>query len=344
MTSTARRGNGILGIVLRRILVLPLVLLGIALIVFTLNRLVPGDPAQVYAGGDRADPADVARLRELWGLDRPVVEQFGRYLGQLLRGDLGWSFSQRADVLDVLAAKTPATIELAVAALVIGIPSGLALGVLAARRPRSWVDRVSSSLAVAGMSTPVFWLGFVLVFVFSVKLGWFPMNGRFSSFAELDEVTGFMTVDALLAGDGGAFVTAVRHLVLPAATLAVLPAAVMARFTRVSFVEVLGSQYILAARAFGIPTRTILWRLAAKNAVLPLINLLSLIVPSLVVGAVLVEIVFTWPGVGRFLLEALQSRDYIVVQSVTLLVGVLYVLLNLVADMAHAALDPRARR
>ncbi|MGI5207679.1 ABC transporter permease [Spirillospora sp. CA-108201] len=344
MTVTARWGNGLLGITLRRLLALPLVLLGIALIVFTLNRLVPGDPAQIYAGGDHANPADVARLRELWGLDQPVVEQFVRYLGQLLRGDFGRSFSQRAEVLDVLAAKAPATIELALAALAIGIPTGVALGVLSARRPRSWIDRMSSSLAVTGMSTPVFWLGFVLIFLFSVRLGWFPMNGRFSSFTRLDDVTGFMTLDALLAGDGGAFVTAVQHLVLPAVTLAVLPAAMMARFTRVSFVEVLGSQYILAAHAFGIRPRTILWRLAAKNAVLPLINLLSLIVPSLVVGAVLVEIVFSWPGIGRFLLEALQSRDYIVVQSVTLLVGVLYVLLNLVADVAHVALDPRARR
>ncbi|MEU8225392.1 ABC transporter permease [Kribbella sp. NPDC048915] len=344
MTASIRWGNGLVGVVLRRLLVLPLVLLGIAVIVFTLNRLVPGDPAQVHAGGDRANPADVARLREEWGLDLPILEQFVRYLGRLLSGDLGWSFTQRADVVDVLAEKAPPTVELALTALLIGVPAGIALGILSARRPRSWVDRLSSSLAVTGMSVPVFWLGFVLVFVFSVTLGWFPMNGRFSSFTRLEDVTGFMTLDAILAADGGAFLTAVRHLVLPAATLAVFPAAVLARFTRASFVEVLGSQYILAAEAFGVPPRTILWRLAAKNAVLPLINLLSLIVPSLIVGAVLVEIVFSWPGIGRFMLEALQSRDYIVVQSVTLLIGVLYVLLNLFADVAHGAVDPRTRR
>lgn len=331
-------------VILGRLAILPVVLLGIVAVVFLLNRAVPGDPAQVYAGGDRADPEVVARLREQWGLDRPLVEQFVLYLGQLLQGDLGWSFSQHAPVVDVLATKVPATVELTLAALVIGIPIGLTLGIRSACSPGSLVDHLCRVLAIGGISVPIFWLGLMLAYFFGVVLGWFPISGRMPAFSDFQPVTGLLVLDSLQRLDFATLLSVLWHMFLPAITLAVYPAAVVARFARSSYLDVLSENYIRTARAFGIPPRTIVGVLATKNAVLPLINLLGLLIPSLIVGAVLVEIVFSWPGIGRFLLDALLARDYIVVQSVTLLVGVLYVLLNLTADILHAVLDPRTRK
>ena len=330
-------------LILFRIATLPFVLLGIVAVVFLLNRAVPGDPAQVYAGGDRADPEVVARLREQWGLDRPLIEQFLLYLGQLLQGDLGWSFSQHAPVVDVLAAKVPATLELTLAALLIGLPIGLALGIRSALSPGSPVDHVCRVLAIGGISVPIFWLGLMLAYLFGVELGWFPISGRMPAFSDFQPITGHLVLDSLLRFDLPMLGSTLWHLVLPAVTLAVYPAAVVARFARSSYLDVLSENYIRTARAFGIRPRVTVGVLATKNAVLPLINLLGLLIPSLIVGAVLVEIVFSWPGIGRFLLDALLARDYIVVQSVTLLVGILYVLLNLTADILHAVLDPRTR-
>lgn len=341
---TAFAPGSLASVVIGRVLILPVVLVGIVAVVFLLNRAVPGDPAQVYAGGDRADPDVVARLREEWGLDRPIFEQFFLYIEQLLRGDLGWSFSQHAPVVDVLASKVPATVELTAAALLIGIPIGLALGIRSARSPGSMIDHVSRILAIGGISIPIFWLGLMLAYLFAVVLGWFPISGRLPAFSSFQPITGFLALDALIRLDFPALGSVFSHLFLPAVTLAVYPAAVIARFARSSYLDVLSENYIRTARAFGIQPRIIIGSLATKNAVLPLINVLGLLIPSLIVGAVLVEIVFSWPGIGRFLLDALLSRDYIVVQSVTLLVGFLYVLLNLAADISHAVLDPRARK
>ncbi|WP_448002153.1 ABC transporter permease [Agromyces bauzanensis] len=330
--------------IIKRLAVLPFILLGIVAIVFLLNRLVPGDPAVVYAGGEQADPVMVEQLRQEWGLDLSLPEQFVRYVGQLVQGDLGWSFSQHKEVVDVLAAKTPATLELAASALLLGVPAGFALGVSSARKQGGFTDHVATTLAIVGISMPLFWFGLMLVYVFSVQLGWFPVSGRIPAFSTFRSITGFNVLDSIITMDASAFGSTLRHLVLPAVTLAIAPAAVMARFARSSFLDVLGENYIRTARAFGLGQRTIIWKLAAKNAVLPLINLLGLIIPSLIVGAVLVEIVFSWPGLGRFLFDALLARDYVIVQSVTLLVGLLYVILNLAADLSHALLDPRTRR
>lgn len=331
-------------LVLRRLAVLPVLLLGTTLLVFALGRMAPGDPAELFAGGHQADPDVVERVREEWGLDDPLPAQYAHYLGRLVRGDLGHSTTQQAEVTDVLRRRLPASLELTVAALLIGVPAGVGLGVAAARRQGSAVDDGARLAAMAGASVPVFWVALVLGYVFSVRLDWLPLSGRLPPFTSVDEVTGFYTVDALVQGDLGLFGSVLRHLALPAITLAIVPAAVMARFARASFLEVLGENYIRTAHAYGIPPRTVVWRLAARNAVLPLITLLSLLLPALIVGAVLIETVFSWPGVGTFLLEALQARDYAVVQSVTLLVAAIYALTGLVADVSYAALDPRTRR
>ncbi|HEY8544849.1 MAG TPA: ABC transporter permease [Acidimicrobiales bacterium] len=331
-------------LVLRRLAVLPVLLLGTTLLVFVLGRMAPGDPAELFAGGHQADPQAVERVREQWGLDDPLPVQYGHYLGRLLRGDLGRSTTQQADVTDVLRRRLPASLELTVGALLIGIPLGVGAGVAAARRRGSAVDDTTRLVAMAGASAPIFWVALVLGYLFSVRLGWLPLSGRLPPFTSVDEITGFYTVDALLDGDLGLFGAVLRHLALPALTLAIVPAAVMARFARSSFLDVLDENYIRTAHAYGIPPRRVVWRWAAKNAVLPLITLLSLLLPALIVGAVLIETVFSWPGVGTFLLEALQARDYAVVQSVTLLVAAIYALAGLAADVAHAALDPRTRR
>jgi ABC-type dipeptide/oligopeptide/nickel transport system permease component len=237
-----------------------------------------------------------------------------------------------------------ATVELSAAALLIGLPTGLALGIFGAWRQRSVADKMSTVVAISGISLPIFWVGLMMVYLFSVVLGWFPLGGRLPAFSEFESRSGIYTVDALLQGDLAGLGIILRHLALPAVTLAIVPTALIARYARASFIDVLGENYIRTARAYGIRPVTIIGRLAAKNAVLPLITVMGLIVPSLLVGTVLVEIVFSWPGVGRFLLDALTSRDYIVVQSMTLLVGVLYVIVNLLADLSYAVLDPRTRR
>lgn len=331
-------------LVLRRLAMLPALLLGTTLLVFVLGRMAPGDPAELFAGGHQADPDAIERVRDEWGLDDPVLVQYGHYLGRLARGDLGRSITQQDEVTDVLGRRLPASLELTVGALLIGVPAGVGLGVAAARRRGSPVDDATRLVAMGGASVPIFWMALVLAYVFSVRLSWLPLGGRLPPFTSVDEVTGFYTIDALLHGDVELFGSVLRHLALPTLTLAIVPAAVMARFARASFLEVLGEDYIRTAHAYGIPPRTVVWRLAFKNAVLPLMTLLSLLLPALIVGAVLIETVFSWPGVGTFLLEALQARDYAVVQSVTLIVAAVYALTGLVADLSYAALDPRTRR
>ncbi|HEY8525175.1 MAG TPA: ABC transporter permease [Acidimicrobiales bacterium] len=331
-------------LVLRRLAVLPVLLLGTTLLVFVLGRLAPGDPAELFAGGHQADPEVIERVRTEWGLEDPLPVQYARYVGRVVRGDLGRSTTQQADVTDVLGRRLPASLELTGGALLIGVPVGVGLGVAAARHRGRALDDASRLVAMAGASAPIFWVALVLGYLFSVRLGWLPLSGRLPPFTTVDEVTGFYTVDALLQGDLDLFGSVLRHLALPVITLAIVPAAVLARFARASFLEVLGENYIRTAHAYGIPQRTVVWRLAARNAVLPLITLLSLLLPALIVGAVLVENVFSWPGVGSFLLEALQARDYAVVQSVTLIVAAIYALTGLAADVAYAALDPRTRR
>lgn len=332
-------------LLLQRLAVLPLVLLGISLLVFMLGRMIPGDPAVMFAGGpERADPARVAQIRADWGLDESLPVQYFTYLGQLIRGDLGWSFTQQADVTTALGTFFPPTIEVVVVAMLIGVPIGLFLGVQAARKQGSATDNTASLISIVGVSVPLFWVALMFVYLFSVVLGWVPLSGRMPAFTEFEPVTGIYTFDAIVRGDFGALGTILHHLALPALTLAIIPAAVFARFSRATFIDVLSENYIRTAHAYGIPSRTIVWKLAAKNAFLPLITLLGLLVPGLIVGAVLIEVVFSWPGVGNFLLHALNARDYVVVQSVTMVIGVLYVVLNLLADLSYAVLDPRTRR
>jgi peptide/nickel transport system permease protein len=329
--------------IIQRLATLPVLLLGVSLIVFSLGRVVPGDPARVLAGST-ASETDVERLRTAYGLDRPLPEQYLNYLGRVLHGDLGDSILAHRPVLAELGDRLPSTIELTIAALVIGLPIGLGLGIAAARRRNTAIDYVATLSSILGLSLPLFWVGLVLAWLLGVALKWLPFTGRLSAFADLPRVTGFATVDAVLAGSPPLFVDALQHLLLPAITLSLLPIALVARMTRASFIEVFQQDFMRTARAYGLSERTIVWRYAARNAVLPLITLFGVMVPALLSGAVLTETVFAWPGVGTLILKAISGRDYAVIQSITLLFAVLYVLSNLLVDLSYSLLDPRTRQ
>lgn len=327
----------------RRLLLLPLTLFGVTLVTFLAIHLIPGDPAEIYAGGPLAPPEAVEAMRIRLGLDQPLYTQYAVYVTHLVQGDLGISLFTGKPVVTEIWERLPASLELSAAALVIGVPIGAVLGALAATRRDGGLDHLARALALVGLSLPSFWLALLLIWVFAVQLGWLPFGSQLPAFAELPRRTGFVIVDTLLAGDFELTVQALRHLLLPAITLAVIPIALTARYTRNAFAEELAAPYIRTARAFGLPERLVVWRYAAKNAMLPLVTLFGVLLPALLAGAVLIEVVFSWPGLGTYLLLAIQSRDYAVVQAVTLFLAVAYVLASLGVDLSYGLLDPRVR-
>lgn len=329
-------------LIARRLLALPVLLLGVSLVVFLVGHLVPGDPARVMAG-PFATETDVLRLRTEYGLDRPLAEQYLGYIVRVVQGDLGRSFRSQRPVAVELADRLPATLELTLAALLIGIPLGLWLGITAARHQNGLADNAATLGSIIGLSVPLFWIGLMLAALFGVVLQWLPFSGRAAPFSELPRVTGFLIADAVLSGRWAALGDALRHLALPAATLSIVPLSLVARLSRASFIEVLHQDYIRTARAYGASEPRIVARHAAKNALLPLVTLLGILVPSLLNGAVLTETVFSWPGVGTLLLSAIAGRDYTVVQGAALMFATFYVFANLLVDLSYAWLDPRTR-
>jgi ABC-type dipeptide/oligopeptide/nickel transport system permease component len=299
---------------LRRLLLTIPVLLGVATLVFSLLHLVPGDPVLAMLG-DSASPADIAQMRERLGLNRPLHEQYGAFLGGVLRGDLGTSIRTSQPVTSAIADRMPATVELAVAAMLVAIAVALPLGVIAAARAGTRLDHAATSLALVGISIPNFWLGPLLAIVFSVSLGWFPVSGR-GSFA---------------------------NLVLPAITLGAPLAAILARMTRASVIEELRELYVLAARARGVSRARAVLRHAFRNSLIPIVTVLGLQIGSVLTGAVITETIFAWPGVGRLLIQSISARDYPMVQGCILLIALTYVSVNLLTDLAYGLLDPRIR-
>jgi ABC-type dipeptide/oligopeptide/nickel transport system permease component len=293
------------------------VLFGITLLVFLLNAVALGDPARA-AMGQRADPEALARLRQEYKLDRPLAVQYATWMGRLARGDLGTSFREQRPVAEVLAERVPATLRLALAATLIAVALGVGAGALAAARPGSALDHALMGAAVLGISTPVFWLGMMLALVFAVTLGWLPVSGY---------------------GDG-----ALAHLVLPALTLGALHTGTVARMTRSSLLEVLRQDYVQAARAKGLSERVVLLKHALRNALIPVVTVIGIGLADLLVGAPLTETVFAWPGLGRLLVAAVGQRDVPVVMGAVLVFAVVYVVGNLLVDLAYLAIDPRTRR
>ncbi|HET9977760.1 MAG TPA: ABC transporter permease subunit [Burkholderiaceae bacterium] len=329
---------------LKRLALLVPTFFGITLVAFFLIRLVPGDPIEVMVGERRLDPEAHARLVTQMGLDQPLAVQYARYLGQTLAGDLGTSIVSREPVATEFAALFPATVELALAALVLAVAAGVTLGSVAALNRGRLVDQGVMGVATLGHSMPIFWWGLVLIMVFSVDLGWTPVSGRIAIEYDIEPRTGFMLVDALLSGEPGAFLSALRHLLLPALVLGTVPMAVIARMTRSSLLEVLRQDYLRTARAKGLsPTRVLVVH-GLRNALIPVLTVVGLQTGTLLGGAVLTETIFSWPGIGKWLIDSIGRRDYPVVQAGILISALTFIAANLVVDLLYGVADPRIRK
>ena len=328
--------------IIRRVLETIPVLIGASLVVFLLVHFIPGGP-EVVLLGDRASADNVARLRERMGLDRPLPEQYLIYVGNVLRGELGNSIAGNIPISLELSRRLPATAELALTALAIAVVVGVPLGVVSAVRRGSWVDTLTMMGAMLGVSMPIFWLGLLLLWFFGVQWGLLPFIGRLSPNMEIQTVTGFHTIDALISGNWRALGDAIAHLILPAFTLSTISLAIIARITRSSMLEVLHMDYIRTARAKGLKDAVVVRRHALRNALLPVVTIIGLQLGGLMAGAVLTETIFSWPGIGRWLFNSIQGRDYPIVQSVTLVVTFIFVVVNLLVDLSYAWLNPRIR-
>lgn len=317
--------------------------IGITLLAFFLIRLVPGDPIETMAGERGIDPARHEALRKEFGFDKPVLAQYGIYIDRVLHGDLGKSIVTRESVVSEFAALFPATIELALCAILIALLIGLPAGILAAVKRNSIFDHGVMGLSLTGYSMPIFWWGLLLILLFSVQLGVTPVSGRIAVQYYIEPVTGFLTIDSLLAGDFDAYKSALAHLVLPAIVLGTVPLAVIARMTRSAMLEVLGEDYIRTARAKGMAPIRVIGLHALRNALIPVVTVIGLQVGVLFTGAILTETIFSWPGVGKWLIEAISRRDYPVLQGGTLLIGVVVMSVNLIVDLLYGLINPRIR-
>lgn len=317
-------------------------LFGLSLLLFLWVRALPGGPATALLG-ERATPERIAEINRLYGFDRPVIEQYFVYMGRILRGDFGVSIETGRPVLDEFALRFPATIELAVVALIFSIGIGIPLGYLAAKYYGKAVDHVSVVVSLIGITIPVFFLAFILKYVFAVELGWFPPDGRQDARIDATHVTGFWVLDGVLTGEFDAAWDAFMHLVLPGIALGTIPLAIIVRITRASVLEVTGADYVRTARAKGILERTIRNRFVLRNAMLPVVTTIGLQLGLLISGAVLTETVFAFSGIGRFLAQAIFSRDFPVLQGFILFIAVLYALINLIVDLSYSFIDPRVR-
>jgi len=317
------------------------VLLGVSVLVFSFIHLIPGDPALTMLG-ERATPEKVAEVRARLGLDRPIWRQYILYIGNALRGDLGVSIVRGDPVASDLLRRFPATVELALAAIV-AIAFGIPIGVASAVWRNSPLDSLARLGALAGVSMPIFWLGLVLAWFFGVQLRLLPTGFRLASGTAFVPWTNFVVLDAALQRDWSTLADALRHLILPALALATIPLAVIARMTRASMLEVLSREYIRTAEAKGLSRRAVILRHALRNALLPVLTVIGLQVGRLLAGAILTETIFSWPGIGLWVYESIESRDYAIVQGVSLFIAVIVVGVNLVTDVLYAAVDPRIK-
>jgi len=326
--------------VARRLLAVIPTLFGVSVIVFLFLRLIPGDPATAILR-ENATADQIAALNARLGLGKPLYEQYLDYISKIVRGDLGEGYFTRSPVIEDLARRLPATAELALAAVLIATVLGIALGVVAAIRRGSAFDYGTMTLSLIGVSMPIFWLGLMAIYLFAVDLRWLPPSTRGDQPDTLR--TGMFTLDYLLSADLPGFVEAAKHLLLPAFVLATVPLAVIARQTRSAMLEVLSQDFVRTAWSKGLRERAVVTRHVLKNAMLPVITVIGLQVGALLSGAVLTETVFSWPGLGTFVLEAVVQRDYPVVQSIVLVFALIFVLVNLLVDVSYGWLDPRIR-
>jgi peptide/nickel transport system permease protein len=328
--------------VVRRLLLLIPILIGLSILVFLWIRALPAGPAQSLLG-ERATPETIAQIEEQYGLDRPIHVQYWRYLKTVAQGDLGTTIRTRRPVTDELQERFPATIELALAALLFATLLGIPLGFVAAKRYGTWIDHSSLVASLIGISIPIFFLAILLKYVFAVQLGWLPTVGRISVLIDLEHPTNFYTIDALIAGDLAAFWDVIKHLILPAIALGSIPLAVTARITRAAVLDVQNEDYVRTARAKGLPPRVVDVRHIFRNALLPITTIIGLQTGLLLSGAVLTETVFAFPGMGTWLVEAIRQRDFPVLQGGILFVSFVFVIVNLIVDISYALINPRIR-
>jgi len=327
---------------LRRVILTIPILLGVSILVFAFVRALPGGPA-IALLGERATEEDVQEIEEQLGLDEPIYVQYGRYMRNVLSGDLGTSTTTRLPVTEELGLRFPATFELAIAAMLFAILIGVPLGFIAAKRYQGFLDSGSLVLSLIGISFPVFFLALVLKYIFSIKLGLLPTIGRLDVTRSLEHPTSFYVLDSIIAGDMAALADALRHLILPAIALGTIPLAIIARITRAAVLDVTSEDYVRTARAKGLDPRVVDRRHILKNAMLPVITIIGLQTGLLLTGAILTETVFAWPGVGSWMLDAIRFRDYAVLQGGILFFAVLIVVVNLLVDISYAFLNPRIR-
>jgi peptide/nickel transport system permease protein len=293
--------------------------------------------------GDHATPDALVKLRAAYGLDEPWPNQYLLYVSHIVQGDLGRSIRTNQPVTTEMASRFPATAELTIVAMIFAVLVGLPAGIISAWRRGSIFDHGSVVFALAGVSMPIFWLGLMLAWLFGVQLKWLPFSARLDTGARFTPITNFYVLDAIIRGDWGILGQSFRHLLLPAIALSTVPMAIVARMTRGAMIEVLHQDYVRTARAKGLREAVVVGRHAFRNALLPVVTIVGLQVGTLLSGAILTETIFSWPGIGRWVYESIQLRDYPVVQSMTLVIAVIFVVTNLIVDLSYAWLDPRVR-
>lgn len=318
------------------------VIFGVSILVFMLLRLIPGDPA-VAMLGERASQANVEAIRERLGLNKPLPEQYVIWMGNLLRGDLGNTVRGNIPISNELSHRFPATMELSLVAITLATLIGIPVGILSAVKRNSIVDTISMFGALLGVSIPIFVLGLLLIYLFGVQMRALPFIGRLDATIQLETRTGLYVVDAILTGNMPALQNALTHLILPALTLFTVPLAIIARITRSAMLEVLNQDYIRTARAKGLGERPVVLGHALRNALLPIVTIVGLQLGTLLSGAVLTETIYSWPGIGKWLFDSIVARDYPIVQSVTLIIALIYIIVNFAVDILYALVDPRIR-
>jgi peptide/nickel transport system permease protein len=330
--------------IVRRLLLSILVLISVSIVTFIIARVVPSDPAVLWVG-PRPSQEQIAQATETLGLDRPLYQQYLRYLNSLLHGDLGVSVKTHHPILQDLRTYLPATLELVAVGMLMAVTIGIPLGVLAGAKRNGPFDHASRLVAVAAVSMPAFWVGLLLQLLFSLTLGLLPLGGRIDrqiSFNNpIHAITGFYMIDAIVTQNWAALKSSLHHVLLPAFTLALYTIGLTIRMTRSNMIEVLNEKYILAARASGLPEHTVLFHFALRNAIVPTLTVLGLAFVYSLTGAIVVEVIFSWPGLGKYVTEAIMNVDFPVIVAVTLVVTVFYVLVNLALDLLQTAIDPR---
>ena len=328
--------------ILERILITIPIMFGVAIVVFFFMRLTPGDPVDIMMGQDGTVSAgEMEQLRHEFHLDQPLPVQLWLFLKNAVRGDLGYSYVQKKPVTELIAERLPATIELALGALFFALLIAIPIGILSAVRQYSLVDRLSMAASFLGISMPAFWLGIILILLFSVRLKWLPVQGRIDFGIELQEITGLYVLDSILAGNGEALVSSVKHLILPSVALGAAVAAIVARVLRSSMVETLRQDYVTLARAKGQVESLVVMKHALRNALIPTVTVVGLQVGALLGGNMIVETVFGWPGLGRLVVSAIFDRDFPLVQGAVMVYAFTFVAANLIVDILYHYLNPK---